>query len=267
MNETANTTAEETGGFTPNARQTEILKIIRESGFAETEGVARRFAKTTQTIRRDFVDLEKHGFVNRVHGGAKASPSYQNLSYAERLASNVMEKQAIGKAAAEIIDDNKSVFLSLGTSTEAVAAHLLNHKNMQFVTNNLNIAQRLRENPHSEIQLCGGVVRREDGGMLDPRAIELISNMRTDFSVIGIGAIDDEGGLFCYNIDEVHAAQAIIRNSNVTILVADEQKFGWKANHRMGNINDVDIFVTDKADNPKVIQLCREKGVKLLSAG
>jgi len=177
-----------------------------------------------------------------------------------------MEKQLIGQFAAQLIPDGKCVFLSLGTSTEAVARNMLDHKNMQFVTNNLNIANLLRDNTSSQTQLCGGVVRPEDGGLLDPRAIELINNIRTDYSLIGIGAIADDGGLFCYDIDEVRTAQAVIRNSDVTILVADERKFGWKANHRMGNLSDMDIFVTDNSSNHYITALCQEKGVKLVLA-
>ena len=254
--------------FQPNSRQAEILKVITETGFAETGAMARAFSKTPQTIRRDFKELEIHGLVKQIRGGAKSGNNggYQNLPYSRRQLAKSHEKQLIGKMTADLIPDDKCVFLSLGTSTEAVASNLLQHRNMRFVTNNLNIAQLLRNNPYSEIQVCGGVIRREDGGLLDPRAVELISNLRTDYSIIGIGAIAKDGGLFCYDIDEVRTAQAIIRNSDTAILVADEQKFEWNANHRMGNLSDIDVFVTNKVKNSYIKQLCDEKSVRLLSA-
>ena len=254
--------------FEPNSRQAAILKVIAETGFAETGLMARYLSKTPQTIRRDFKELESHGLVKQIRGGAKSGEraGHQNLPYSQRQLSRSIEKQIIGQFAAGLIPDDKCVFLSLGTSTEAVARNMLEHKNMQFVTNNLNIANLLRDNMTSQTQLCGGVVRREDGGLLDPRAIELISNIRTDYSLIGIGAIADDGGLFCYDIDEVRTAQAVVRNSDVSILVADERKFGRKANHRMGNLSDIDIFVTDNANNTDIAELCHEKGVQLILA-
>lgn len=252
--------------FQPNSRQTEILKVIAETGFAETEAIAKSFSRTMQTIRRDFKMLERHGFVKHVHGGARANVSddYKNRPYSKRLTSNALGKHLIGKTAATLIPNDKCIFLSLGTSTEFVARHLLEHKNMRFATNNLNIAHILRNNPYSEIQVCGGIIRQEDGGILDPRAIELISNLRIDYSIIGIGAIIENGGLFCYSIDEVRTAQTIIQNSDITILVADEQKFGSNANYKMGNLEDINIFITDKLPNPDIAGLCEERGVKLL---
>lgn len=252
--------------FRPNARQQDILDIIRQTGFAETESTARQFAKTTQTIRRDFKELEAHGFVSRVHGGAKANLGHQNRPYDERKLARAEEKQAIGLAAAERIPEGRCVFLSLGTSTEAVARNLLTHRDMQFVTNNLNIAQLLRGNESAEIQVCGGVIRHEDGGMLDPRAIDMIRNLRMDYCVIGIGAISDDGGLYCYSINEVETAQALIQQSQNIILVADEKKIGRQANHRMGHLEDVDMFVTDKILRGDIQQLCGNAGVELVIA-
>ncbi len=244
--------------------------MISQSGFTATDEMARYFSKTTQTIRRDFKELESYGLVRQIHGGARSPDSetgpQQNLPYSQRQATQAMEKQSIGSTTANLIPSEKSIFLSLGTSTEAVARNMINHENMQFVTNNLNIAFLLLNNLTSEIQLCGGTIRPEDGGMLDPRAIDLISNIRIDYSVIGIGAISDDGDLYCYSIDEVKMAKIIINQSNVTILVADEQKFGMKATHRMGNLEDIDMFVTDKAPNVEMREICKAKQVKLIEA-
>jgi len=40
--------------FEPNSRQAAILKVIAETGFAETGLMAKFLSKTPQTIRRDF---------------------------------------------------------------------------------------------------------------------------------------------------------------------------------------------------------------------
>jgi len=252
--------------FTPNGRQTRLLEMIMESGFAETEAAARAFAKTTQTIRRDFDLLEKHGLIRRVHGGASAPSGHQNRPYAERQLSRRNEKDRIGRSTAGIIPHGKCVFLSLGTSTEAVARHLVGHEDMHFITNNLNIANVLLDNESSDLTLCGGQVRRSDSGLIDHRAIELIANFRFDFGVIGAGAISDTGDLFCYSIDEARMAQAIIANSEKIILVADDKKIGQTANFKLADLNSVHVFVTDGEQAPDIKTLCDENRVDLIVA-
>ncbi len=252
--------------FEPNVRQSKLIKMVLTHGFAETELAARKFGKTTQTIRRDFDILEKHGLIRRVHGGASAVQGYENRSYRERLASRSGEKNLIGQTTAALIPNERCIFLSLGTSTEAVARHLISHQDMQFVTNNLNIAHVLQDTETSELTLCGGHVRRQDGGMLGPRAFDMISEHRFDFGIIGAGAITPSGNLFSYSLNEARMAQAIIAQSDVTILVADEKKIGQNANHKMAALEDVDIFVTDDKTNDFIGELCIEQNVKLIIA-
>lgn len=259
-------TLESSSGFEPNVRQSKLLKMIWDQGFTETEVAAKEFAKTTQTIRRDFDTLEKHGLIRRVHGGASAVKGYENSSYSERLASRSGEKNLIGQTTAELIPNASCIFLSLGTSTEAVARHLTSHRDMQFVTNNLNIARVLQNSETSELSLCGGHVRRQDGGMLGPRALDMITEHRFDYGIIGAGAITPCGSLYCYSINEARMAQAIIAQSDITILVADEKKIGNKANHKMATLEDVDIFVTDDETNPFIGELCKQQNVKLVVA-
>ncbi len=54
------------------------------------------------------------------------------------------EKQAIGRAAADLIPNNASLFINIGTTTEAVGEALLDHKDLMVITNNINVANRLR---------------------------------------------------------------------------------------------------------------------------
>jgi hypothetical protein len=57
------------------------------------------------------------------------------------------EKDAIGKAAAALIPDNASLFINIGTTTEAVSKALLDHKGLMVITNNINVANRMRVYP------------------------------------------------------------------------------------------------------------------------
>ena len=154
-------------------RQTDILGIARDEGKVQVEDLARRFEVTVQTLRRDLTELAEGGQLERVHGGAVLRSGVANIAYGERRALMAAEKAAIGRACAADIEPGSSVFLNIGTTTEAVARALLDHREMMVVTNNINIAQILSASPDCEIHLVGGVFRRSDGGLVGAKAAEM----------------------------------------------------------------------------------------------
>ena len=130
------------------------------------EGLAERFGVTLQTIRRDLSELADAGKLDRVHGGAVLRAGVANIGYAERRLMNADAKAAIGRACAATIPDNSSLFLNIGTTTEAVARALLHHRNLTVVTNNMNVANILAESEGCDVIVAGGVLRRSDGGLV-----------------------------------------------------------------------------------------------------
>ena len=114
-------------------RQTEILELARAEGRVVVEGLADRFGVTLQTIRRDLTDLADAGLLDRVHGGAMMRTGVSNIGYETRRKMNDAGKTAIARACAQMIPDNSSMILNIGTTTEAVARELLNHQNITVV--------------------------------------------------------------------------------------------------------------------------------------
>lgn len=118
-------------------RHPEILEMARREGKVTVDGLAAFFGVTLQTIRRDLTDLADSGQLERVHGGAVLPSGTTNIGYEERRVLNPGSKAAIARACAEQIPDNISLFLNIGTSTEAVAHALHGHRNLMVVTNNM----------------------------------------------------------------------------------------------------------------------------------
>ena len=103
------------------ARQTEIRRLVEAKGFVTIDHLAREFNVTPQTIRRDINTLSKRGLIHRYHGGAGADSSTENVAYTERKVLCYKEKQKIAKMVAAQIPDQASLFINIGTTTEAIA--------------------------------------------------------------------------------------------------------------------------------------------------
>jgi DeoR family glycerol-3-phosphate regulon repressor len=114
-----------------------------------------------------------------------------------------------------------------------------------IITNNINVANRMRPYTQFEVVIAGGVVRASDGGIVGEAAVDFIRQFKVDYAVIGTSAIDPDGALLDYDFREVKVAQAIIANARQVILVADSTKFERTAPVRIGHLEQVDTFVTD----------------------
>ncbi len=240
-----------------NFRQTEILVLAKKNGRVLVEDLTVRFDVTAQTIRRDLTELCDAGKLERVYGGALLPSGVANIGYEDRRMLYSEEKDRIARLCARSIPDDASIFLNIGTSTEAVARELLGHRNLMVVTNNMNVANILLANPSCEVVVAGGVVRRSDGGLVGDITADMVRQFKVDVAVIGASALDDDGDLLDFDFREVRVTQAVVGNARRTFLVCDHSKFSRSAPVRIASLEDIDTFFTDR-DPPKPVQrLCR----------
>ena len=240
------------------------MSLAKEHGRVLVDELAARFAVTPQTIRKDLNDLCDARALNRIHGGAVFPSGNENVKYEARRSMAANEKQAIGRAAADLIPDNSSLFINIGTTTEAVGDALIDHKELMVITNNINVANNLRVFPSIEVVIAGGVVRGSDGGIVGEAAVDFIRQFKVDFAVIGVSAIDEDGALLDFDFREVKVAQAIIANARHVILVSDASKFERTAPVRIGHISQVQTFITDHCPSESIRGICVEQDVRLL---
>lgn len=245
-------------------RKPEIINIARREGKVTVEGLVEHFGVTPQTIRRDLTELADAGELERVHGGAILPSTTANIGYSERRDLNLAAKVDIARECVKHIPNDCSLFLNIGTTTEAVAAELLTHVGLLVVTNNVNIATILSANPEIQVVVTGGNLRRSDGGLIGELARNTIAQFRFDYAVIGCSALNLQGDIMDYDIQEVGVSKAIITHSDQVILAADVSKYDRKAPVRIGSLADVDMFITNgplpetslahcKAGNTRVI--------------
>jgi len=232
-------------------------------GEVEVDPLAESFSVTPQTIRRDLNQLCQLRLLQRVHGGALVHDGVENLGYAARTRLAAKEKAAIGKRAAGLIPNDSSLFINIGTTTERVAEHLRDHVGLLVITNNLNVVNGLRRCESIDVMAAGGAVRREDGGMVGETTAEFFAQFKVDYAVVGASAIESDGAVLDFDFTEVRVAQAIIRNARSVILVADAMKFQREAPVRIGNIGEMNYFVTDEMPPPAFMRVCRSNDVQV----
>jgi DeoR family glycerol-3-phosphate regulon repressor len=258
---------EKNGKLAPlHARQAKIQELVQSNGFVTIDFLAREFDVTPQTIRRDINTLSKRGIINRYHGGAGVGSSTENLAYNQRKVLCFKEKQKIARLVAAQIPDHASIFINIGTTTEAIAQALCHHNRLRIITNNLNVATILSAKSNFEVIVAGGLVRHRDGGIIGEATIDFIQQFKVDYGIIGISGIDTDGTLLDFDYREVRAARAIIDNSRKVYLAADHTKLGRNAMVRLGSIEEIDALFTDKQPPVGLVEIMGTSDVGLFVA-
>lgn len=230
-------------------RHRQILETARHTGSVSVEALAETLGVTPQTIRKDLNLLAKKSMLSRVHGGAVVTSGVGNLRYAERRLVAAETKDAIGAAAAALVPDGSSLFINIGSTTEAIARHLTGHRELMVITNNLNVVDILADCPGIEVIAAGGRVRRGDRAVIGALAMDFIRSFRVDYALIGASAIEADGTFLDFDVDEVRVSQTIIAQARKVILTLDSSKLGRPAPVRIGDLADIDYLVTDEVDD------------------
>ena len=242
--------------MTPNPRQALLLAEVRGQGSVSVEALAERFDVTLQTVRRDVKLLADAGLLARFHGGVRVPGSTtRNIAYRQRQQLNEEAKRRIARAVAAAVPPECSLIINIGTTTEAIARELLHHKGLRVITNNLNVAAILSDNPDCEVIVAGGVVRSRDRGIVGEVTIDFIQQFKVDIALIGISGIESDGSLRDFDYREVKVARAIIEHSRQVWLAADHSKFMRPAMVELARLDEIDMLFTDIAPPPPFPEL------------
>jgi DeoR family glycerol-3-phosphate regulon repressor len=244
-------------------RQADIVALARATGRLDVDALASHFGVTPQTIRKDLNELCEQGVLQRYHGGAMLPSTVANLAYEARRQLATDAKRRIGLKAAELIPNDCSLLINIGTTTEQVATALRSHHGLMVITNNLNVVNILQGASGIEVIVAGGVLRHADGGIVGEPAVEFLRQFKVDYAVMGVSGIDEDGSLLDYDYREVEVSRKIMDSCRRAILVADALKYGRSAPVRIGHLSDIDHFVTDAPPPERLRRLCEESGVAL----
>jgi DeoR/GlpR family transcriptional regulator of sugar metabolism len=204
-------------------RRDSILKIIESKGFVALSDLAEAVEASESTVRRDLEHLDRIGQIRRTRGGA-AYIGESLSGFDDRRQKAAIEKQRIGRRAAELIESGETVLLDGGTTTLEVARHLPG-KSLQVVTNSLPIVNLLVGAPDIELVFLGGYLYPKTGvalGALTTAALKAIHVRRVVMSAGGI----TEAGLFNSNSLLVEAERQMLEAADEVIVVADHSKLG-----------------------------------------
>ncbi|MFI2642350.1 DeoR/GlpR family DNA-binding transcription regulator [Streptomyces sp. NPDC018610] len=241
-------------------RRALILDEVRRRGGVRVNELTRKLGVSDMTIRRDLDALARQGMLEKVHGGAvpvvEASthePGFEAKSGLETTA-----KEDIARAAARLVAPGSAIALSGGTTTYALAHHLVDVPDLTVVTNSVRVADVFHTAQRTSGQRQGvatvvltGGVRTPSDSLVGPVADQAIAALHFDVLFLGVHGISAEAGLSTPNLAEAETNRRLVQSARRVVVVADHTKWGVVGLSSFASLERIDTLVTDAGLPPE----------------
>ncbi|MGW7465300.1 DeoR/GlpR family DNA-binding transcription regulator [Streptomyces xantholiticus] len=238
-------------------RRALILDEVRRRGGVRVNELTRRLNVSDMTVRRDLDALARQGVVEKVHGGAVpvAEASTHEPGFEAKSALELSAKEDIARAAARLVMPGSAIALSGGTTTYALAHHLLEVPDLTVVTNSVRVADVFHaaqqsgaaggRRPGAATVVLTGGVRTPSDSLVGPVADQAIRSLHFDVLFLGVHGISVEAGLSTPNLAEAETNRRLVRAARRVVVVADHTKWGTVGLSSFAELAEVDTLVTD----------------------
>jgi DeoR family transcriptional regulator of aga operon len=245
-------------------RRHEIVQQLSIHAKVSVPELAELFTVSTVTIRNDLNTLHEKGFLVRSRGGAIASSRLaQELSLTEKHDANHSIKERLGQAVATLIENNQSIILDSGTTTEEVAKSLQQHKNLMVMTNGLNVAQALLNAPDVDVLMTGGTLRKKSLSFHGRQAEDHLQQYHFKQLVLGVDGFDMQIGISTHFELEAHLNRIMCQVADEIIVVTDSSKFNRKGVHKIIAAHNIHRLVTDSGIPDDIYDDLQKAGIKI----
>ncbi len=228
-------------------REKIILEKIIKDKRVYVKSLAREIYASEPSIRRDLQNLEKQGFLKRVHGGAileESSTSALKIPFVIRELEQSDEKLKMAKKAAELVRDGYTVMLDGSSSAYNIIPFLSEKSNITIITNGIKALQRAGEYNINAFS-TGGYLLPSCQTLVGEAAHRMISSFNADILFFSCRGLTEEGLLTDFSIEEDAARQHMMKRSKTKVLLCSSNKLGKKYMHTICTKDDIEYIVSD----------------------
>ncbi|HEX5016454.1 MAG TPA: DeoR/GlpR family DNA-binding transcription regulator [Actinomycetes bacterium] len=245
------------------SRLAQIQQMLQGADAVTIGELTERLGVSEATVRRDLDALQRSGLVQRTHGGAVST--VHELPYPARNTLQVLEKKAIARAAAAMVNPGDTIFIG-GGSTTLRLAELLVDAAVTVVTNSIPVATELARNRNGQVIVVGGTVRTPELSLIGPRAVDGIRSYRAGIAFLGVPALDSEHGFTADGDVEAATDSAFIDMAQRTVVLADHTKLGRVSTRQVVPLDALHTVITDPGATPSVIDELSAAGTQVIVA-
>ncbi|MEX2568156.1 MAG: transcriptional repressor AgaR [Cyclobacteriaceae bacterium] len=246
-------------------RRSKIIEVLDKVGQVNVADLSLEFGVSEVTIRNDLSNLEKNKLLIRAHGGAFKTNSLA-IPVTEKKKINQPAKKAIGKLAAQLIQENDSIILDSGTTTFEISNNLGNFKKLSVISNALDIINNLSNYKNLDVMVPGGFLREFSMSLVGPMAERNFKQLHCNKLFLGVDGFKSDVGIYTYQMEEAYLNQLMIEIADEVIVVADSSKFKKIGFAFISGFNKIQKVITDDQVDQESLNMLKRNNVEVVIA-
>ena len=229
-----------------NTRIKSLEFVLKTMSSIKLKDAANILNVSEMTLRRD---LSIEGCPLTLLGGhiVKTPHVHQENNYFifEQETKNLKEKMAIGKIAAQLIENGDVIFFDCGSTIPFIASQINDDIEFTAICCSLNTFTILQEKSNCEVMLTGGTYSSHNS-FFTPINNSIIENILTTKAFISAAGVSDRYGVSCFDHNEAIVKKMAMKKSRKNILVFDHMKIGQVRKAYVNDLNKFDLLICDK---------------------
>ncbi len=245
----------------PDVRRERIAEHVLAHETVSAKELAAAFDVSVMTVHRDLDELERHGVLRKVRGGATAQPSSlfeSNVRF--RLRTSTVEKEALARFAVEMVEPGSAVLLDDSTTALALSRLLPAVGPLTVITNYLRVLNDLSGQPGIRLIALGGDYSASHDAFVGVVCENAIESIRADVFFMSTSAVAS-GIAFHQEQQVVAIKRAMLQVAKKKVLLIDHGKLGKVALHALAPLSAFDLVVVDDAAEEAQLRELRDAGV------
>lgn len=246
-------------------RRQRILALLREKPGIKVTELAHKLGVSEGTIRNDLTALEQSNQLKRVRGGAvvREQQPVSHPPFASRMQVQSQAKEHIARRAAELVGDGDAILLDASSTVYYLARFLQNRRNLTVVTNGIEVARALAQNPSNTVILLGGVLSPEGTSVTGLLSEQILKDLHIKTAFVSCYGFSLGMGLTEIDIHEAQIKSRMIASAEKVVALIDSSKFGRVDLTPFARLEQVSHIFTDSKLSPDWIEQLQRACVPL----
>lgn len=212
--------------ITSEERQNRILDMLSRKGEVVVSELSTEFGVSAVTIRTDLTELEHEGKLKRIHGGAVPARELVVPSLPTRIRRNVRAKDAIGKAAAELVHDGETILVGSGSTTLAFIRSLDKKRDISIISDEPAAHTYIQQHlPNATPISTGGILGR-GFHLYGPYLSASLVGTHVDKVFLGADGFERRLGFLAERQVTADAKKEFMKHASKVIILMDATKVG-----------------------------------------
>lgn len=247
-------------------RKKVILKTLDRDEKVQVRGLADLLKVSGETIRRDLDRIEKEGMLKKVYGGAVKAKSSLELPFDEKTGINVLEKRAICKMAASLVEDGDSILIAHGTTPVEIVRYLGDKNDVTIITPSIPVLILSMEVFKGKVIFVGGEYEANQKFTSGPLSDNVLQQLKVNKAFVAAGGLSINDGLSDYDLKGASSSRKMMQRVDEAIILADHTKFGKTTFAHICPLTDISMIITNKNCSKEWGEVLSENEIELLIA-